>query len=637
MAAPIASRLILNTTNFTRGLSTATKGIGVLGGAIGKVGGIVAKFAAVLGVATAGLTAIVLRSAAYIDRLGKVSKVTGVAVDTLQKFGFAAEQAGVTSDNAALALRRFSRRLGEAQKNTGELLPALRRLGIDTKDSEGNFKSAEQVLFEFADGIANTEDASQRLALAFKAFDSEGAELVETLMKGSDGLKEMFDRAQALGFVLDQKTIAGVEQFNDKLNELRRTIGGLVNRMVGALAPALTEISDALLEQILQLKEELGGWEQLGNFLKDKFLTIMQELGRIFFNLYAILVKVFNLIITALGEIGAAGDIANLKGEIADLREEANKPFLMRFNFAGGKASELLEEEFGKFFTLTDENITRAIEVLQKGIEDARAAGGLEITPIAEPDQSLFQQYFDFLEQFKEKSKEAQVEIEEVVVTGARVQMGFFEKMLDKVFGKQKMDDFFASAEEYAEKATINVADFIKITFTMMGESIGEFFGNIREKLAASGFGDAVKTLEDGFIKAGQLLEDSLTDAVLTGKASFSDLADHIKQVLAKALIQKFITGPLLGLIPGLASGGPAKAGTPYVVGEEGPELFVPRQSGTVIPNDEMTSGGSGFGMGTTVNYNINAIDTRSFQQRLAENPEYIYNLTTVGARRQPA
>jgi hypothetical protein len=72
-------------------------------------------------------------------------------------------------------------------------------------------------------------------------------------------------------------------------------------------------------------------------------------------------------------------------------------------------------------------------------------------------------------------------------------------------------------------------------------------------------------------------------------------------------------------------------------VGEEGPELFVPRNSGTVIPNDEMTSGGSGFGMGTQVTYNINAIDSRSFQQRLAENPEYIYNLTTVGARRQPA
>ena len=79
MAAPIATRLILNTKAFTKGIKTATKGIGLLGGALGKVGGIVAKFGLALVAATAGLAAVVLRSAQYIDRLGKVSKTTGVA------------------------------------------------------------------------------------------------------------------------------------------------------------------------------------------------------------------------------------------------------------------------------------------------------------------------------------------------------------------------------------------------------------------------------------------------------------------------------------------------------------------------------------------------------------------------------
>jgi peptidoglycan hydrolase-like protein with peptidoglycan-binding domain len=40
--------------------------------------------------------------------------------------------------------------------------------------------------------------------------------------------------------------------------------------------------------------------------------------------------------------------------------------------------------------------------------------------------------------------------------------------------------------------------------------------------------------------------------------------------------------------IPGKASGGPVTGGMPYVVGERGPELFVPRQSGTIVPNGEM-------------------------------------------------
>lgn len=43
--------------------------------------------------------------------------------------------------------------------------------------------------------------------------------------------------------------------------------------------------------------------------------------------------------------------------------------------------------------------------------------------------------------------------------------------------------------------------------------------------------------------------------------------------------------------IPMLAQGGPARAGFPHIVGERGPELFVPRMSGTVIPNSAMGGG----------------------------------------------
>ena len=637
MAAPIATRLILNTKMFQKGISGATKGLGMLGGALGKVGGIVAKFGLALTAATAGLAAIVLRSAGYIDRLGKVSTVTGVATDTLQKFGFAAEQAGITSDNAALALRRFSRRLGEAQKNTGELLPALRRLGIDTKDSEGNFKSAEQVLFEFADGIANVDDASAKLALAFKAFDSEGAELVGTLNQGSAGLKAMFDEAQALGFVLDRETIKGVEKFNDSLNKLQRMIGGLVNRLVGELAPALDEAVGFMIDFIKETAEAEGGFENLGKYLKDQFLTLLQSVGRAFFELYRGIVLIVNAIITGLSKIGVINEIQAIQNTIDELRADSKKGILDRemFMITIGRFKEL-RDEFGLLEILSEEDYEKAIAILQKTKTKVEEGGGFQVDLIDMPTEDDFKKFFDFLEGYKEKAKEVATEIEEVVVTGTKVQMGFFERMLDKIFGKKNMDEFFGETEEFAEKAVLSIGDFISITFDMLGKSIGDFFENIRDKLAASGVGDFMKTLEDGFIKAGQLLEDALTDAVLTGKASFSDLADHIKKVLAKALIQKFITGPILGLM-GLADGGPAKAGTPYVVGEEGPELFVPNQSGTVIPNDEMASGGSGMGMGTQVTYNINAIDSRSFEARLAENPEYLFNVTQVGARRQPA
>ena len=40
--------------------------------------------------------------------------------------------------------------------------------------------------------------------------------------------------------------------------------------------------------------------------------------------------------------------------------------------------------------------------------------------------------------------------------------------------------------------------------------------------------------------------------------------------------------------IEGRADGGEVKAGTPYIVGERGKELFVPDQSGTIVPNEEL-------------------------------------------------
>ena len=61
--------------------------------------------------------------------------------------------------------------------------------------------------------------------------------------------------------------------------------------------------------------------------------------------------------------------------------------------------------------------------------------------------------------------------------------------------------------------------------------------------------------------------------------------------------------------MPGLATGGPATANTPYIVGEKGPELFMPGRSGTVIPNDALGGGGS-----TNVVVNVDASGNSNVQ-----------------------
>jgi hypothetical protein len=70
--------------------------------------------------------------------------------------------------------------------------------------------------------------------------------------------------------------------------------------------------------------------------------------------------------------------------------------------------------------------------------------------------------------------------------------------------------------------------------------------------------------------------------------------------------------GGFLGFGGNRAMGGPVARNTAYVVGERGPELFVPQGSGTIIPNNRMGGGG------TTINLTVNgAIDSESTARQI--------------------
>lgn len=127
---------------------------------------------------------------------------------------------------------------------------------------------------------------------------------------------------------------------------------------------------------------------------------------------------------------------------------------------------------------------------------------------------------------------------------------------------------------------------------------------------------------------AGQIISQGFEDAILSGQ-KLSDVLRNLAQDLIRLVFRNVITEQLAGGISKaimgsfgfLAEGGPAKAGSPYIVGEAGPELFVPGTSGTVIPNDRLSQMGSSAG-GTTVNisYNIQSGVSRAELQPILEN-----------------
>jgi len=112
------------------------------------------------------------------------------------------------------------------------------------------------------------------------------------------------------------------------------------------------------------------------------------------------------------------------------------------------------------------------------------------------------------------------------------------------------------------------------------------------------------------FDDAGQILATGFEDAILSGQ-KLSEVLRAIGQDLVRLVFSNMITQPLakgIGtFLSGMrAEGGPVGAGGAYVVGEKGPELFVPSSSGSIVPNGAMGSSGGSAG-GVTVNYNIAA------------------------------
>jgi tape measure domain-containing protein len=153
---------------------------------------------------------------------------------------------------------------------------------------------------------------------------------------------------------------------------------------------------------------------------------------------------------------------------------------------------------------------------------------------------------------------------------------------------------------------------------------------------------DEATYAKDIFNTAMEGFSNSILKFVETGKLSFKDLfrslmVEIIKMQANKFFLQLFGKGGVFGnLLPGIfgtrATGGPVMAGKPYVVGERGPELFVPSGPGTVVANDRLMGGGGP----TQVVYNIQAVDAMSFKQLVARDPEFIYSVTQAGARRLP-
>lgn len=143
-------------------------------------------------------------------------------------------------------------------------------------------------------------------------------------------------------------------------------------------------------------------------------------------------------------------------------------------------------------------------------------------------------------------------------------------------------------------------------------------------------------------------LEDAFITFAKTGKLSFKSLVnDMVEQMLRNDFRQLMASvmgggggggggGGILGGIGklfGFANGGPVSLNKPILVGERGPEIFMPTSNGSIVPNSNLGSSGNN----AQVSYYINAVDAPSFQALIARDPAFIHAVAMAGARTYPS
>ena len=526
----------------------------------------------------AGFGYMVKASIDATDTLKKTADKIGTTTEALSALRYAAEISGVATNTLDMAMQRFTRRTAEAAKGTGEAKSALKELGIDARKLQR--LSLDQQMLVLSDAFSGVGSEADKVRLAFKLFDSEGVALVNTLSLGSKGLEDLFGRAKALGIVMSSNAAGGVEKAKDALHDLFSIGKGLRDQFVAALAPAIKHVAERFINFFMVLNQTPDGiqlWaKDLAKGFIDATISIAKSIKSILSgisNAYNFMQKKINDFRTFLAkdEIQGVTDQVNMLGEaVVALRKGHALSLKMTGQLMFGGIGRDLQS-----VTLAWEDAMYRLEI---------AKGNLtRITPADE------------------------------------INMG-------------SIIDIPALEAEAAELKGIidNVFTYVPKENTIL-EQTNLFKDAFEEwRLSIPDLNESLKSLSNQGLNG---LTDALTAGV-TGAANFADaiksMAKSVVDSLIKMLIQKYIVDAAFGFITtaigntqaginssagysagmgdpfasgfgGKAIGGSVQRGQPYMVGERGTEMFIPNQSGSIVPNDRLGGGGS-----VVVNQTIN-------------------------------
>ena len=611
----------------------------------------------------------------------------GLTTEGLQTLRFAAEQSGMATEGFEMAMQRFTRRLAEAGMGTGVLKETFKQLGLEIENSNGTMKTADHMLGEVADKLATIPDQGERVRLAFSMFDSEGVKMVNMLQGGAENLASMRQELIDTGGVLGGDFIKDAGVATKTMGKLSSTIGVIMVSALSGVAPWLTKASKLILDLIkasnrypiigyltaavIGLSTALAVFAIAGGPVTLAIMGVSAlTIGLV--ELYAVMKKekkVFEGM--ALEELHKQFNIINQ--DIMDMVEK--QKVLKDAAFFGG--GEQIEKEIQGLEAQRDEvvkliNKFRELREAQKGKDggpDTKAYEGITETmqkfysddltlafenarkkeEILEKEAYLKQLFYtnDLTAAFDHARKIRQIRLEEINETLVN-------------FGLQRE----AQATWFAEKALFRDAEMgalkeqherqkALVDLAYMGETQNKELHTENMLLIDKRYDQAVKELY--IQRASSILGQASATARELNKAGAMGFETMKGFAIAEAMINAYgaaskawFQGGAFGAIsaaltltmamaqvenirrtkpPSRERGGSVSRGKPFMVGEKGPELFTPNQSGNITANNDLGD--------TNVSFNISANDARGFDQLLQARRGMIIGMINQALRGQ--
>lgn len=189
------------------------------------------------------------------SELSDVSDRLGVSTDELQKFQFAAGQAGVSAEGSATALQFLNKNIGDALAGQKESVQAFADLGVQIKEQNGDVRELGSVLPDVADAFAQMGSDQERTTKAMQLFGRSGAAMIPFLKQGSSEVKELYKQFEELGLGIDEDFIKSSDEAGDQIDTLKLGFRALKTRIAVEVLPGIIDFVKKLQRYVKIAKD----------------------------------------------------------------------------------------------------------------------------------------------------------------------------------------------------------------------------------------------------------------------------------------------------------------------------------------------------------------------------------------------